>query len=312
MTDPHSGPLQDLYRRRLANPALNSRFVAKRESEPIHVVERGEGKPLIFLHGTAMGALVLEPILERLEGVRAIVPERPGHGLSASAHLARNGFRDACIDWIDGTLDALELPGAVLAGHSMGGLWSTWYAIARPRRVEKLILVGGAPGLPHTRCPFPFRMLATPLLGNVIQALPSNESGLRQFARFLGEKETLESLPDMIEMMLALDDDPVTKRAVRSEVRSIISAGALVQPRGWRPAPAVTEHELSRVEAPTLLIWGEREALGGADVAGRIAQCLPDSQLQILDAGHVPWWGHADAVARSILEFISRGDEMAK
>ena len=260
---------------------------------------------MIFLHGTAMGALVLAPILERLERVRVIVPERPGHGLSPSARIPRSGFQDASIDWIDGVLDALGLPGAVFAGHSMGGLWSTWYAIARPERVEKLILVGGAPGLPHTSCPFPFRMLATPMLGELIQALPSNDAGLLRFARFFAEEETLKTHPDMIEMMVALDADPITKRAVRSEVRAIISASALLQPRGWRRSPAVTDEELSRVEAPTLLLWGEREPLGGAESAGRIAGILPDSQLEILDAGHVPWWGHPDVVARLILQFIS-------
>jgi pimeloyl-ACP methyl ester carboxylesterase len=45
-------------------------------------------------------------------------------------------------------LDALELPSASLVGSSMGGTWPTWYALARPARVQRLVLLGATPLLP--------------------------------------------------------------------------------------------------------------------------------------------------------------------
>ncbi len=92
---------------------------------------------------------------------------------------------------MDRLLDALELDTTALLGHSMGGLWALWYALAHLDRVERLVLVG-TPALPGTRCPLPYRMNATPGVAKLIRRLaPPSQKALLQFARFLGERETI-------------------------------------------------------------------------------------------------------------------------
>src|SRR6266508_3330436 len=77
----------------------------------------------------------------------------------------------ASVEWLDGVLDALGLDATALAGNSMGGTWALWYALARPERVRRLVLLGAAPLLPGTRVPPPLRVMATPKIGELLQRM---------------------------------------------------------------------------------------------------------------------------------------------
>ena len=98
-------------------------------------------------------------------------------GLSDPIDLPRHRYRDSAVTWLDGVLDVLGLGTVALLGHSGGGMWALWYALARPDRVERLVLIG-PPGLPNTRCPMPMRLAATPGLGQLLSRLlpPSPKS----------------------------------------------------------------------------------------------------------------------------------------
>jgi pimeloyl-ACP methyl ester carboxylesterase len=65
----------------------------------------------------------------------------------------------------------------------------------------------------------------------------------------------------------------------------------------------MNEADLSRISAPTQIIWGTNDPLGGVDVAKAVAAQLQDSRLKILDAGRGPWFGHPSEVARIVSEF---------
>jgi pimeloyl-ACP methyl ester carboxylesterase len=62
--------------------------------------------------------------------------------------------------------------------------------------------------------------------------------------------------------------------------------------------------ELHALTVPTLLIWGEQDPLGGADVAATAAATMPGAQLELLPAGHGPWLGHPDQVAALVGDFV--------
>ena len=139
------------------------RHIEPRSGRRVHVIEAGEGPPVVFLHGSSTSSLSLLPVLERLEGVRAIAVDRPGFGLSEPVRVPRERFRDAAVEFLDEVLDELGLQTSAFAGNSMGGTWAVWYALARPERVRRLVLLGSAPLLPGTRPPVPLRVTAAPL-----------------------------------------------------------------------------------------------------------------------------------------------------
>jgi pimeloyl-ACP methyl ester carboxylesterase len=299
----HTEAVREVYARTLAASPLTGRYVDV-DGRRVHVVETGEGTPVVVLHGTGGQALFQRPLLERLAGVRVIAPDRPGQGLSEPVELPRTGYRRAAVAWTERLLDALGLDAAALVGHSMGGLWSAWYALERPTRVSRLVLLGGAPALPGERAPLPFRVMATPGLARLAQRLaPPSEKALLKFARMVGEERTLADHPDLIELLVAAGRDPLAAATDRNEVRAILPPYVLLAPSRFRRASCIASGELRRLRMPVLLIWGEREPLGGAPVARRLAELIPHARLELLDAGHAPWLGHAPSLAPMIAGF---------
>ena len=65
--------------------------------------------------------------------------------MSDPVHVPRERFREAAIAFVDEVVAELGLQTSALAGNSMGGTWALWYALARPDRVRRLVLIGSAP-----------------------------------------------------------------------------------------------------------------------------------------------------------------------
>lgn len=62
--------------------------------------------------------------------------------------------------------------------------------------------------------------------------------------------------------------------------------------------------ELARVEAPTLLAWGESDRLVPIRLAEEWLHALPDARLARLSGGHVPMWDAPDELVAAVLGFL--------
>lgn len=295
----HSDEVEAAYERILGVSPANRRFIKVSSSGQVHVVEAGDGPPLVVLHGSSTSSILLLPLLERLQGVWGIALDRPGFGLSDPAEVPRERFRQEAIEWLDGALDALGLDATALAGSSMGGTWALWYALARPDRVRRLVLLGGAPLLPGTRIPAPLRVMATPLVGELFQRMmkPSPKTVVKMMAS-MGEKETIGNFPLQIEALAAESKDPVVAPVNLKELRATIS------PFGFRRALRVQPEELGKLSPPTLLIWGDHDPVGSVRVAEATRDLIPKARLEVLPAGHAPWLGNPERTAELVSEFV--------
>jgi pimeloyl-ACP methyl ester carboxylesterase len=265
----------------------------------VHVIEAGEGVPVVFLHGSNTSSLSLMPLFEHLEGVRAIAVDRPGFGLSEPVRVPRERFRDAAIEFLDELLDELELERPALAGNSMGGTWALWYALARPERVRRLVLLGSAPLLPGTRVPLPLRVMASPVLGDLLaRVVKPNARMVVQLMSSMGEKDTIVRYPDLIDSLVAAARDPIASAVNLAELRAAISAF------GFRRSLRVHPDELRRLTMPTLLIWGDHDPVGTVEAAQTAAGLIPEAQLEVLPAGHVPYLGHPERVSELLCRFV--------
>ncbi len=99
-----------------------------------------DGRPLLFIHNVTGSRLQLPVPEDRCyeQGIRLIMPDRPGIGLS-----------DWCDDfsmryWGDAVaalLDELALKRVLLMGNSMGGIYALAAAALHPERFERMALV---------------------------------------------------------------------------------------------------------------------------------------------------------------------------
>ncbi len=297
----HSDEVVEVHERLLRSYSLRSQYVDV-GSGRLHVVESGAGPPVILLHGTNTSALSFLPLLEHLDGLRVIAVDRPGFGLSAPSNVPRERFRGAAVEFLEELVDELALESFALAGNSMGGTWALWYALHRPERVRRLVLIGSAPLLPGTCAPAPLRLVTVPVVGDLLtRLLKPNAKMVVRLLSSVGEKDTIVRHPDVIEAVVAAGRDPVAARGNLAELRAAIS------PFGFRHSAMIRNDELRHLSVPTLLIWGDHDPVGGVEVAQAAAGLIPDAQLELLPAGHVPYLGHPDRTSELVSGFIRSG-----
>ncbi len=300
----HPVEVRQVYERVLAGSSVRGRPVEVGAGGRVHLLEKGEGPPVVLLHGTGNAAGFLLPLLHELQGVRAIAPDLPGVGLSDPIDLPADRYRETAVAWLDRLLDTLELDATTLVGHSGGGVWALWYALAHPDRVRRLVLIG-PPALPKTSCPLPMRLVATPGVGALLPRLaPPTPKSVLRLASVMGEQATLARRPDLIDLLVALGRDPVTDRAAKAEIRLLVSPFALLSRSGFRGRSRVRPDELRQVAMPTLVVWGERDPLGGVAVARAITDLIPHARLEVLPTGHGPWLGEPAKTAATIVDFV--------
>lgn len=294
----HPPEVVQIHERILRESPAAGRFIDIPAAGRIHVIEAGSGEPLVMLHGTGAAAHTMLPIVEHLEGIRTILPDLPGSGLSDPVNFEHKGYREMAVEVTGQILDALELEQVTLAGSSGGGVWSIWYALANPERVRRLVLVGSAPLLPGTRPPIPLRIANAPLIGDLFARLPANEDMVVNLMGVMGEKETVVKHPQLLEGLVAANNDPIASQASRTEFSAFFNL------LGFREHMKIRPDDLSKLRMPTLVIWGTHDPLGGADAARAVQQALPDSELELLPSGHVPWLGYPEQTARLIADFV--------
>jgi len=294
----HPGEVIAAHERVLASSAARSRYFEVAGGRRIHAIEVGDGTPLVLLHGSGPTALQFLPLLERLPGVRAIAVDRPGFGLSDPIEPPSEDYREAAVESVNLILDGLGLTETALLGNSAGGTSALWYALAHPERVTRLILLGAPPLLPRTGVPPPMLAVATPSAGPPPEMPPPSTEAVIQSMSVFGEGDTIARYPEQLEAMVAAGYDQLLAVVRLAELR------ALIAPTGWQPALAMRPDELHALTVPTLLIWGEQDPLGDADVAATVAATIPHAQLELLPAGHAPWLGHPDRVADMVRDFV--------
>jgi pimeloyl-ACP methyl ester carboxylesterase len=299
---PHRPAVRQWYERLLTGTSVHSSTAEMQTGGRVHVLQKGAGPPLVLLHGSGVAAGFFMPLLKAMENVRALAPDLPGAGLSDPIEFRRHHYYDATTRWLDGLLDALALDTVAMVGHSGGGIWALRYALARPARVERLVLVG-PPALPGTRCPWPHRLMAAPGLGRLLSHVPPHRKSVLRFATTMGEGATLARHQHLVDMFMVVGRDPVAAAAFKAELRELISPVALVTRSGWR-RQGVRVDELRQVAVPTLLVWGEREPLGGVEVARAVTDFIPRARLRVLPTGHAPWLGEPALTAATVLDFV--------
>jgi pimeloyl-ACP methyl ester carboxylesterase len=295
----HTAAIEQLYRRMLRAADAHGRFVPLPSGRRVHVVEVGDGPPVVHLHGTNTSSLSHLMLPGRTPGIRSSLVDRPGCGLSDPEAFRPEDFREHAVRFVDDVLDALGLDAAHIVGASGGGIWATWYSLAHPERVHGLIMLGSVPTLPGGRAPLPLRLAATPGIGDLmVRAVKPGRRMLLKMMGSVGEAETIVRHPDLLDSLVAGARDPVASRANLAELRALIS------PRGFRTSMRLGHEDLRRLAVPTLMIWGDRDPVVPLVHARAVAADIPNARLEVLPAGHVPQLGNPDRVAALLEAFV--------
>ncbi|MCC5888516.1 MAG: alpha/beta fold hydrolase [Gammaproteobacteria bacterium] len=248
----------------------------------LHIRDRGprHGPAVLLLHGFGASLHTWEPWADALASeLRVISLDLPGAGLSA-ADPAADYSDERSIQILLALLDQLQLARASLVGNSLGGRIAWRFAAAHPERVERLVLISpdgfASPGFEYGKAPE-----VPAALGLLRFALPKSVLRMNLKVAYADPKQLQDAqVRRYHDLLLA----PGNRVAMLQRMAQVV----LVQP----------EPLLARIEAPTLLLWGERDAMIPFSNAADYLSALPDARLlSFADLGHVP---HEEAPERTL------------
>lgn len=115
-------------------------------SVQLNVIRRGDGPPIVMLHGLGMSAHTWDAVAERLAARHTVVAvDLPGHGESPCPEDPSAFTRDAALADLDDVLATLAEP-PVIVGHSLGGYLALAHAATRPDASSGIVVLNTGPG----------------------------------------------------------------------------------------------------------------------------------------------------------------------
>lgn len=248
----------------------------------LHVTDQGSGPTILWVHGFPLAAEIFRDQLI-ITGVRHLVPDLPGFGLSRDAAPPETieGFAKLMLS----LLDERGIDRAILAGVSMGGYVCLAAAALAPERLAGLILI-------DTR---ETADTAEARQGRFDTIDKVRENGSTQF---------------VVDAMLPKMVTPNATAALRGRVREIMESAS---PHGVIAASrAMAERRdstalLPGLKLPALVIVGEDDPITTPADAKRMAAALPDATLLILPgASHLSNMEQPDAFNEAVSQFVTK------
>lgn len=248
----------------------------------------GQGAPVLLLHGSGPGVsawanwrLTLQSLHERF---RLIAPDLAGFGYS-KAPEGMAFTRQVWLDQIISLLDVLELERVHVIGNSFGGSMALALAIARPERVESLVLMGSV-GVPFALT-----------------------EGLDAVWGYQPSLENMRAIMKVFAFDQALVGDALVQLRYEASVRPGIQeafASMFPAPRQrWVDAMAHREADIRALPHRTMLIHGRDDKVIPLATSLTLLEWIDNSQLHIFGrCGHWTQIEHAVAFSRIVSDFL--------
>jgi pimeloyl-ACP methyl ester carboxylesterase len=254
----------------------------------VYFETRGDGSPVILIHGMGASLRQWDYLAPRLAatGFSAYALDLQGHGNSPKPDGAEHYHIETLYNQLNRWIENLELEEPVtFVGHSFGGYLSLMYALRNPEKVQSLVLAD----------PFysPFQL--SPLMRyftrqskigiRVLERLPD---WVLDMSMYWSEKFQ-QALPVPVRRQLAVDFKRTTPRFLNIT----------------RTVKDLTPH-LSRVQHPTLVMWGSQDMTLAPASFPRIVDALPEVESHVFQGcGHIPHLTQATSFNQRVIDFVT-------
>jgi len=260
---------------------LEHHFVTASDGGRIHVIEAGQGPPIVLVHGITLGVGLWVRQFRALSGShRVLAIDQRGHGQSLGG---TDGYLfERLADDLIEVLAERDVTGAVVVGHSMGGMALQLAALSRPddlaAHAAGLVLLSTDAG-PTVPGPFgrPVGIAAARSAWRAARFAERHGKGVYPGSALAtwGARASFGAHPDAADVEL---------------VRSISTA---VSPRAMAEllAPLLAfdvRIRLAEIALPTIVVVGSRDLQTPPWRARAIAARIPGARLEVLEgAGHM-------------------------
>jgi len=296
------------------------------------VYEKGDGPPVILLHGFPELAFSWRHQLPTLAaaGFRAIAPDQRGYGQSDVPADVRDYRIEALIADIHDLLDALELDSATFVGHDWGALVLWQMAMRAPERIDRLVILN----IPHyPRLPIDPIQVMRERFGDdfyIVNFQDSDEAD-RAFARDPAHffdvmmrrgqisREQFDQLPAEIKTLSLLKvmardhagGEPLLTEAERDYFAAAFARTGFTGPINWyRNWTLNWETQTAfdqRIEIPTLFIGAVNDVVVALEHIEAMKPLVDDLEIHMLEnCGHWSQQEKPGEVNRLMIDWLRR------
>lgn len=235
----------------------------------------GSGPAVLFLHD-APGVRAWEPWMTALaERCDLIVPDHPGFGASSTPAWL-DAVEDVAMFYLD-VVEALGLRDVHLVGHGLGGWIACTIAVRHLTPFASLALIGSGG-------------IRLPGVAKLDTFIISPEAVVRATYRD----------PALAEEMLAAQLAP---EEADVDLKNRFAVARLA----WQPRHDLRLAKwLHRVTIPTLVVWGDADAIVPLPYAAEFARLIPGARVLVIpDCGHAPQTERPEAFLHALDGFIA-------
>jgi pimeloyl-ACP methyl ester esterase len=256
----------------------------------IHYESKGEGHPVVFIHGWSMSGRVWRYQADAFaSSYRVVTVDLRGHGES-SRSVSGYSLKDFASD-IAELFENLELQNAVITGWSMGAQIALQSFARLRKRIAALVLVGGTPRFTSSE-DWPFGLPQAESRGMAIRLK-------RNYTKTMGE---------FFEGMFSAGE--LSHESYMRIARDIVMGGVLPLPETALKTLETLNSEdlrslLPDIDAPVLLVHGADDKITMPDASLYMVRILPHAAAKIIDrAGHAPFLSRAEEFNSALLSFL--------
>jgi pimeloyl-ACP methyl ester carboxylesterase len=243
---------------------------------PIELVERGQGRPILFLH-PGIGIDANAPVLDALaRGGRVLAPSHPGFGAS-QLPTGMSTIDDLSYVYLD-LLEQLDLDDVLVIGVGLGGWIAAEVAVKDSSRLSRLVManaVGVKVGDRETRD-----------IVDIWSLTPAEFNALAFCDPKAGERD-YKTLPEQESLVAARNKEAHARLA-------------------WSPYmhnPKL-KYRLHRIKLPALFLWGTADRILSESYGRGYCALIPGAQFETIEgAGHFPHLEQPEEFARRALAF---------
>jgi pimeloyl-ACP methyl ester carboxylesterase len=252
-------------------------------------LERGQGQPVVFVHGIPTSPELWRRVMPRLRGARALAWEMVGYGKSIPEGRGRDISVAKQADYLAAWLRQLDIERAVLVGHDLGGGVAQIVATRYPGLCAGLLLTNA---VGYDSWPIP-EVKAIRAVGDVVRRLPNPAIGLIHSTLF----------------RLGHDDPEMAREASAFHWRNYArhSAGEAfvrqVRSLDVRDTLAVQD-ALPHLEVPARVVWGAADQFQKVRYGERFARDLGTTLRRIESGKHFTPEDHPEVIAEALNDLI--------
>ena len=251
----------------------------------------GDGEDVLFLHGTSghLEAFSRNIVAHVNAGFRCHAIDALGHGYTDKPDY--NYEIPLYAKHVLAYMDAQGIEKAHFAGESLGGWTSGWIAINHPDRVRSLQLIaaGGTKANPE---------VMERIKKSTTKAVKEDDIGLtRKRLELLMHNHEKDISDELVDVRHAIYHAPDFQKNVHNLL--------CLQEMEIRRRNLLSEEDLGKIAAPTIVIWGMENPFGDVPEATRMHEAISGSRLELFEkCGHWPQHEHAERYNKLAIEFM--------